>query len=399
VAPLGTSASGNVSTSASPPVGAGDLKEVPNPPLPRPIDVATVTIYVRPSGIVVALPDRYLTKQNQPLEVPAPGVLANDRSPLDVLLSATLVSPPQHGTVELAADGSFRYQPAEGFVGEDRFTYRASAGAADAPGGGEVDPGGTGGDAASTSAANAHLGSDVPVPVPDPSVAVVTILVLGERTPPVVILPGHQATDESGPQIVPAFAAPATVGDPTQWQPPPLALRVDRPDLFAAPPTLDAAGRLAYTPAPNAHGQAVVDVVTTNGTRSDLVGQFTITITKPRPLYNVANPRDVSRDGAVSPLDALLVINFLNSGRALGDVAAEASGGYFLDVSGDNAVSPIDALLVINDLNATSRTSRADAAEGEAAPLAGAEAPAASLDELYQLLAADVAAAATRRRK
>lgn len=409
VVPFGTSAGGANGEGAGSKSAAGGVivpkppppLPLPMPPLPLPIDVATVTVYVRPSGIVVALPDRYVTKQDQPLEVPAPGVLANDRSPLDVLLSASLVSPPQHGTLSLAADGSFRYQPAEGFVGEDHFTYRASAGSSDGTSkGGGVNPGANGHHAALNPIAySAHLSAAAPVPVPDPSIAVVTILVLGERLPPVVILPRHEATDESGPQFVPAFAAPTALSDPTQWQPPPLTLRTDRPDLFATPPTLDAAGRLVYAPAPNVQGQAVVDVMAASGTLSELVGQLTITITKPRPLYNVANPRDVNRDNVVSPLDALLVINFLNGGQGAGDVAPEASGGYFLDVSGDNAVSPIDALLVINYLNAMSTPSNAKAAEGKGALPPVVEPPAASLDPLLQLLAADVAAAGPRRRK
>lgn len=398
VVPFGTVAGGTSGNGTDPALGTGDPREVPNPPLPRPIpiDVATVTIHVRPSGVVVALPDRYITKQNQPLEVPAPGVLANDRSPLDVLLSATLVSPPQHGVLKLAADGGFRYEPAEGFVGIDRFVYRASIGTGDGAGGGAEPANGASGPGSTTAAANANPVPGAPVPAPDPSVAVVTIVVLGEHVPPVVILPRHEATDESGPQIVPAFAAPTAVGDPTQWQPPPLTLRVDRPELFTTPPTLDAAGRLVYTPAPNARGQAVVDVLAASGTLGELVGQLTITITKPRPLHNVAHPLDVSRDAVVSPLDALLVINFLNSGQGSSNVSAGEGSGYYFDVNGDNVVSPIDALLVINQLNASVTPLPASGAEGEAGPQ---HPPLSSLDDLLGYLAADVAASTVRRRK
>jgi hypothetical protein len=63
------------------------------------------------------------------------------------------------------------------------------------------------------------------------------------------------------------------------------------------------------------------------------------------------NPLDVSRDGAVSPIDALLVINYLNSsgpGR-LDDIAGTPPP---LDVNLDGFVSPVDALMIINALNA-----------------------------------------------
>lgn len=409
-----------------------DPREVPNPPLPkplpRPLDVATVTIHVRPSRPgVVALPDRYVTPQDQPLTVPAPGVLANDLSPLNVLLTATLVDPPRHGVLELSADGGFRYVPAEGFVGADYFRYRASAGGAD-PGsdpdsdepveddGGGTDPsgGGAGHEPGDTAGDVSEDGNRPwppwvrPLPAPDPSIATVVILVLGEKVPPVVILPRHEATDESGPQVVADFALPTEVTDVGPWSLPPLTLVVDRPELFAIPPTVDAAGRLSYTPAPNARGQAVVEVLAAEGGLSELVGRLTITITKPRPLFNVVNPRDVTGDGVVSPLDALLVINYLNSGN-LPDVAvAEGAGGHFLDVSGDNLISPIDALLVINYLNSFNRlpgglvggaTDPTGEVETDASTPLGNLAAGSLLDDTLQLLAADVATSLARRRK
>lgn len=76
----------------------------------------------------VALTDAYVVGSGN-LEISAAeGVLKNDRDPEGAALSATLVSPPASGTVTLRADGSFTYQPNAGFVGQDRFTYRASDG-------------------------------------------------------------------------------------------------------------------------------------------------------------------------------------------------------------------------------------------------------------------------------
>ena len=85
--------------------------------------------------------------------VAAPGVLANDTGTAPLLLGAAgaadglhavaegddlrlvlaadgvtarLVEPPAHGTLELRSDGSFAYHPNPGFTGEDRFTYVAA---------------------------------------------------------------------------------------------------------------------------------------------------------------------------------------------------------------------------------------------------------------------------------
>jgi hypothetical protein len=56
---------------------------------------------------------------------------------------------------------------------------------------------------------------------------------------------------------------------------------------------------------------------------------------------------DVNGDGLISPLDSLLVINWLNATGG-GAISAEWS---HLDVNGDGFLSPLDAVLVINRLN------------------------------------------------
>ena len=68
----------------------------------------------------------YVTDQEQPLQVTAAdGVLANDEDSPGDPLSAQLLSGPDGGTLALAADGSFRYEPTAGFAGVDSFVYRA----------------------------------------------------------------------------------------------------------------------------------------------------------------------------------------------------------------------------------------------------------------------------------
>lgn len=70
------------------------------------------------------------------------------------------------------------------------------------------------------------------------------------------------------------------------------------------------------------------------------------------PWQNPVNNLDVNGDGTVHPIDALIVINWLNrnSGRSLGDRDANSNEPYY-DTNGDGVVTPIDALRVINALN------------------------------------------------
>jgi len=63
---------------------------------------------------------------------------------------------------------------------------------------------------------------------------------------------------------------------------------------------------------------------------------------------------DVNRDGFVTPLDALLVINMLNSGGGEAMLSTAQSNGMYPDVDSSGSVAPLDALLIINRLNSGS---------------------------------------------
>jgi VCBS repeat-containing protein len=54
------------------------------------------------------------------------GVLANDPNPDNEVMTATILTQPVHGTVELAADGSFVYTPDVAHLGNFSFTYQAA---------------------------------------------------------------------------------------------------------------------------------------------------------------------------------------------------------------------------------------------------------------------------------
>ncbi|QDV67981.1 Cadherin domain protein [Rosistilla carotiformis] len=81
---------------------------------------------------------------------------------------------------------------------------------------------------------------------------------------------------------------------------------------------------------------------------------------------NPTNRFDVNNSGEVAPIDAVMILNFLNrSGPQI--VPAEDPIGRYLDVDGDNAILPIDALQVLNYINSTTSVLNRVAAQGEAA--------------------------------
>ena len=71
------------------------------------------------------------------------------------------------------------------------------------------------------------------------------------------------------------------------------------------------------------------------------------------PFHNYLASTDVDGDFKISPLDALMVINQLNtsgSGSLSGRSAPQSRSGL-VDADADNNLSPLDALLVINSIN------------------------------------------------
>jgi hypothetical protein len=88
---------------------------------------ATVTIdIIAINDPPIAEGDTYAIERDGVLSIPSPGVLANDYDPVefDGPLVHGLVAGPQHGTLDLRADGSFVYTPDAGFVGWDFFVYQ-----------------------------------------------------------------------------------------------------------------------------------------------------------------------------------------------------------------------------------------------------------------------------------
>ncbi len=69
------------------------------------------------------------------------------------------------------------------------------------------------------------------------------------------------------------------------------------------------------------------------------------------PYHNDQNPMDVDGDGYVTPLDPLIIINYINSHGSGPITQGEGESGIDLDVDGDGHVSPLDILIVINAIN------------------------------------------------
>jgi large repetitive protein len=90
-------------------------------------NVATVTIAINAVNTAPTANDDgpYVTSQNLPLTVPAPGVLGNDTDPESDTLTPILETAPVNGVLTLNANGSFTYIPAAGYFGTDSFTYFA----------------------------------------------------------------------------------------------------------------------------------------------------------------------------------------------------------------------------------------------------------------------------------
>ena len=89
-----------------------------------------------------------------------------------------------------------------------------------------------------------------------------------------------------------------------------------------------------------------------------------ITITNPPPPrhQNPIQKLDVDADGFISPIDVLLIVNFINTNGPSTSVASLPSPPPYRDVNGNNIIEPLDVLEVINFINARGNSG---AGEGE----------------------------------
>jgi hypothetical protein len=137
-----------------------------------------------------------------------------------------------------------------------------------------------------------------------------------------------------GPTAADTMGAPVTESVPIYWNQ--AGGKVAVTDLPAAPPTATHLLVIAD------YDNQVAELDESNNILS--VG----------PCWrNNAHPLDVNGDGYVVPLDALLLINYLNLHEAseLPTLGPGEVPPSFLDVNGDDWIAPIDVLCIINYLN------------------------------------------------
>ena len=99
---------------------------------------------------------------------------------------------------------------------------------------------------------------------------------------------------------------------------------------------------------------------------------ITVTVEETETTVTENSAHDINGDGETSPIDALLVINYLNDQSVrikAGEAAATMTeSNSAMDTSKDGEISPIDVLLIINALNVNAQNANAALqASGEAA--------------------------------
>ena len=75
-----------------------------------------------------------------------------------------------------------------------------------------------------------------------------------------------------------------------------------------------------------------------------------VALDEPRRFHNSMQPTDVNADSLTSAIDALIIINHLNSSDE-GRLVLAIAASLFADVNDDGQISAVDALRVINKLN------------------------------------------------
>ncbi|BAP58128.1 VCBS repeat-containing protein [Thioploca ingrica] len=202
-------------------------------------DTSTATVTITVTGVndpPLAANDSYNTNEDQPLTIPAPGVLGNDTDPDSDPLTVTLTTPTSHGTVTLNPDGSFTYTPAANFSGTDSYTYTVSDGQAT-------------------------------------STATVTIQINGDNDPPLAANDSY-TTNEDQPLTI---AVPGVLANDTDLDGDPLTVTLTTPTSHGAV-TLNSDGSFTYTPNANFSGTDIFSYTVSDG-QATSTATVTITVT------------------------------------------------------------------------------------------------------------------------
>ncbi len=285
---------------------------------------ATVSVVI--SGIddaPVAVPDTYTVPVGQTRLL---DILANDTD-VDSLInrgSIVITSLPAFGTV-VVGDGVVSYTAGVGFRGSDNFSYTVR----------DV-------------AGNVSNEASVVIVVNNPPRA------SNDNT----------STTRGVPTTINVLANDS---DPDGSLNPATVTIASQPNPSGAVAVL-ADGRIQFTPAAGFTGISKFQYFVRDNVGSPSnVAEVTVAVggawTNPR--FNL----DVNADGRVTPLDALLVINYINRGRPTDLPSSGVTPPPYLDPSGDERVTAFDVLLIINYLN---RIAAGGSGEGESAAVVAA---------------------------
>jgi len=238
----------------------------------------------------VANNDAYSTLEDVPLNIPAPGILANDTDAESNTLTAVLVSTVKHGSLSLNSNGSFSYAPNTNYNGTDSFAYAAHDGV------------GTG---------NVATVSINLTPVNDPPIAVNDYdRVAEDESVNVRVLDNDSDPDGDPLTVIAAYTTNGTAFVNNSGN----------------------GGRVRFTPSPNFYGTVVFRYTVSDGTLSS-TGNVTITVT---PVNDAPVAND---DTYTCPEGTTLIV------PVVGLLSAGASGAGVLandtDVEGD----PLTAVL------------------------------------------------------
>ena len=269
-------------------------------------DIRTVTITVlNPTATPVAENDAYSVTAGSGsplLTVIAPGVLGND---IGQGLTAVpeVGGEPAHGIVTLNQDGSFTYTPATGYIGLDRFLYRAQ-------------------DSSSNQS----------------NLAMVTIAVLAAGAAPVAANDTYTADQETAlTRVLPGVLANDTTATG--------AARVSGP-LYGTL-VFPGDGSFVYTPIAGFSGMDSFTYIATNGTAISNLAMATI-------LVRAKTTTTISAPGVTYPTDGAVTVSVSAS-------AGMPAGTVSLTVDGGTAVAqPLDgtgqSVFTVTGLNGGSHT-------------------------------------------
>ncbi|WP_164101630.1 tandem-95 repeat protein [Candidatus Laterigemmans baculatus] len=290
-----------------------------------PSTVATVTITL--TGVndaPVARPDAPIVHPTNPTTFYP---LSNDTD-VDGTInpsSVVITLQPAFGTLDVSSSGAFTYTPSPTFQGSDRIRYavRDDQGMLSQP-------------------VEIQIGVNHP-----PTAGNDSVLVYRNESRTFDVLANDSDSDGT--------IDPATVeilSGPTHGQ---TIVHVD--------------GRITYVPATDYVGSDsfTYQVLDDDGAPSNVA---TVSV---RVLASVQqnpdNPLDVNDSGEVSPIDALVIINYLNRNDSGAIDPTQPTPPYY-DVDGNGVISPLDALQVINALN-RANISGGEGEGGAATPFAG----------------------------